>query len=93
MKKQPNLRSLILLSVCLCLAALTACKKENIATDGSVPAVFTELRDLDGDGIPEMIVGFDRNAARALPDAPIVLEGFLRNRSLVIESDGFFIQH
>ncbi len=92
MKKQPIFRSLTLLSLCLCLTALTACKKEKINADNSVPAVFTELRDIDSDGIPEMIVGFERNAVRTLPDVPIVLEGFLRNRPIAIESDGFFIQ-
>ncbi len=85
-------RSFMPLLLCLCLAALMACKKEKISTSDSISAVFTELRDIDGDGVPEMIVGFERNAVRALPDAPIVLEGFLRNRPVVVESDGFLIQ-
>ncbi len=92
MKKQPIFRSLLLLSLSLCLAALTACKKENTTISDSVSAVFTELRDIDGDGIPEMIIGFEREAVRALPDASIVLEGIFLDKGIRFESDGFFIQ-
>mgnify|MGYP001217063602 CR=1 FL=1 len=92
MKKQPIFLSLTIL--CICLATLPACEKEK-ATEAAdkIQSVFTELRDIDGDGIPEMIVGFERDAVRSLPDVPIVLEGSLKTGDLLFESDGFLIQY
>ncbi len=74
------------------LLALAGCKKEKTAIGDSVPAVFTEVRDIDGDGTPEMVIGFDREAVRTLPNAPVVLEGIFLDKGIRFESDGFFIQ-
>jgi hypothetical protein len=77
-------------------AFMSACKKDNPSGDdplNSAQPVYTELHDIDGDGLPEVIIAFDRKDIMQLEQSTVVLQGRFADTDTDFETDGFPIEH
>lgn len=76
-------------------AFLGACKNDNPAGNDELTSarpVYTEVRDIDGDGEPELIIAFDRKDIINLEKDEVVLEGRFSDTDTHFETDGFHVQ-
>jgi hypothetical protein len=76
-------------------AFLGACKKDDPTGDAGLTAaqpVYTEIRDIDGDGEPELIIAFDRQDILRLEKDEVILEGRFSDTDTYFETDGFQVQ-
>jgi hypothetical protein len=67
----------------------TSCEKtEPVTTDNAKP-VFTQVMDIDNDGIMELVIGFKRTDIESLEDENVTLYGRLFTTNTAFETDPF----
>ncbi len=72
-----------------------ACQKDDAVGENklnSIQPVSTELRDIDGDGLPEVILAFDRKDILRLEEPNVVLSGRFSDTDTHFETDRFSVQ-
>ena len=75
--------------------AFSSCKKDDPSGDdklNSIQPVQTELRDIDGDGIPEIILAFEKKDVLRLEQPKVVLQGRFSDTDTHFETDEFPVQ-
>lgn len=74
-------------------AVLVACDQSDTQPDPveTVKPDFVELMDLDGDGRPELVLGFPKDELLHLPPGEVVLEGIFSGTDTRITTESFSI--
>lgn len=87
--KKIVLLSSLILGLCL---YLSSCQEDPVKPTQKALPVFTEWKDIDNDGQPDLIIGFNKIDLERLEQKNVVLKGYFPTTDTRFATDPFVVQ-